>query len=63
MGKPDARSDEDVRVAVRGDEEVRPPVSVHVADGGAGVPSERVDARRVRAFGERPVAVVPEQRV
>ena len=55
--------DDEVRIGVRRDEEIRPPVTVDVADDGCRVPALRVDAGLDGAFGERPVAVVPEERV
>ena len=38
--------DDEVRIGVGRDEEIRPPVTVDVADGGCRVPAVRVDARR-----------------
>ena len=46
-----------VQVGVAGDEDVRPPVAVHVRDGGAGVPAVLRELR----LGEGAVARVPEQ--
>ena len=57
------RRDGMVDVRVAGDEQVEPAVAVDVADGGAGVPAGLVDPGRLRALGERAVAVVPEERV
>ena len=53
----------DVDVGVAGDEEVGPPVPVHVADRSARVPAVRADAGRASALRKRAVAVVPEQLV
>ena len=55
--------DRQVRVGVAGDEEVGPPVAIHVRDRRARMPAGRSDAGRPRALGERAVAVVPEQLV
>ena len=55
--------DRRVDVGVARDDEVRAPVAVQVPDRGAGVPAEVVDPRLAGALGERPVALVPEQRV
>ena len=52
-----------VRIGVTRDEEVHAPVAVDVRDCRAGVPAVRADAGLPRAFGERPVPVVPEERV
>ena len=55
-----------VHVGVSGDEDVGPAVAVDVRDGRARVPAVRaegIDAGGVRAVGERPVAVVPEEHV
>ena len=57
------RWDRGVDVRVGRDEEIRPPITVYVADRRAGVPAERVDPGLAGAFGERPVSVVPEQRI
>ena len=55
--------DRPVHLGVAGDEQVGPPVAVHVADGRAGVPAEGDDPRRAGALRERAVPVVPEQLV
>ena len=52
-----------VRVGVARDEEVEPPVAVHVGDGRPGVPAEGAETGLPGALGERPVALVPEERV
>ena len=57
------RVDDEVRIGVRRDEEIRPPVPVDVADDGCRVPRLPVDAGPDGAFGERPVPVVPKERV
>ena len=59
----DRPGDRMLHVGVAPDEEVEPAVAVHVRDRGAGVPAERDDASLPRAFGERAIAVVPEQHV
>ena len=51
-----------VHVGVAGDEQVGPAVAVDVADGGPGVPAEGRGAGVVGPFGERPVALVPQER-
>ena len=52
-----------LHVGVARDEEVEPPVAVHVGDSGTRVPAERDDARLAGAFGEVAMTVVPEQDV
>ena len=50
-----------VHVGVARDEDVGPPVAVHVRDGGAGVPAPGGDAGGAGALAEVALAVVPEQ--
>ena len=63
-GEPRRRARQQaVRVGVARDEEVEPPVAVHVRDGRPGVPAEGAETGLPGALGERPVALVPEERV
>ena len=50
-----------VQVRISGDKEIGEAVTVHVPDGGAGVPAVDADPGRTGALGERAVAVVPEK--
>ena len=59
-GRP---ADGEVGVGVARHEQVGAPVAVDVGDRRAGVPSVDTDARGASPFGERSVAVVPEQLV
>src|SRR4029078_2321287 len=59
VGREAGRSvDDDVRVRVGRDEEIRAPVPVDVADDGRRMPALGVDARLGSALGERAVTVV-----
>ncbi len=57
------RRDGDVGVRVPRDEQVGAPVCVHVADRGSRVPACCGQPGLSRALGERPVALVPQERV
>src|SRR5204863_9347887 len=64
VGKAGGRAgDRHVDVRVAGDEEVGPPVPVHVTNRSPRVPAVRADSGRTSPLRERAVAVVPEQLV